>query len=117
MIRRKYLIVMSVDSVEPTGLSATRMEETLRKLVSAIKPSVPAQELQEASEKIEHDEFGIVLQVIGAVIVDHHVRLAPKEKQQMIALIEGMGMTNQDDENYWFGRKCHHACSPAAGWA
>jgi hypothetical protein len=40
-----------------------------------------------ATEKIDHDEFGIALQVIGALILDHQVRLAPEEKQQMIALI------------------------------
>jgi hypothetical protein len=79
-----------------------RMEETLRKFLSAIQPSVPAQELQEATEKIDHDEFGIALQVIGALIEEHQVRLAPEEKQRMIALIEQMGMTDQDDEDYWF---------------
>jgi hypothetical protein len=79
-----------------------RIEETLRKLLNAIQLSVPAQELQEATEKIDHDEFGIALQVIGALLVEHQVHLSPEEKQRMIALIEQMGMTDQDDEDYWF---------------
>jgi hypothetical protein len=82
-----------------------RMAASLRDLASAIRPAVPEQELQEATEKIDHDEFGIAVQVLGALILEHDVRLAPEARQQMIGLIEQMGMMDPNDEDYWFWEK------------
>lgn len=86
-----------------------RMEKSLRELIAAISASVPPLELKEAVEKVDHREYGIAVQLIGALILENRVRLEPEAKQKMIVLMEEMGMMNPADEDYWFGEKIRPA--------
>lgn len=82
-----------------------RLETSLRRLLAALPSPVSEEDRREATEKIDHAEFAIALQVIGAVILDYDLRLESSSKRLMRELLEEMGMNREDDDDYWFWEK------------
>jgi hypothetical protein len=90
-----------------------RIEASLRQLLDALPPSVAENDRREAAEKIDHDEFAIALQVIGALIIGYEVALNASSKRQMLEIMREMEM--DQDEDYWFWEKMRPVLQPDAG--
>lgn len=98
-VRRPTQVEVSMD---PDRLQKyQRMAASLRTLLAALS-TITEDDRGEAAEKIDHDEWGIALQVIGALILDYKVTLDVPSKRLMRALMEEMGMNREEDDEYWF---------------
>ncbi|MBM0107695.1 hypothetical protein JM946_23370 [Steroidobacter sp. S1-65] len=82
-----------------------RIEGSLRKLLDSLPPTIAESDRREATEKIDHDEFAIALQVIGALILENEFTLDGASKRLMLELMEEMQMNQEGDEDYWFWEK------------
>ena len=79
-----------------------RLKSDLSELLAAIAPAIDGAELAEAQEKIDHGEYAIATQVLGACVVERKIQLDERTVQKMSDLIETMGMKDAADEDFWF---------------
>lgn len=91
------------------------IETSLRKLLDSLPPTIAESDRREATEKIDHDEFAIALQVIGALIVENELTLDGASKRLMLGLMEEMQMNQEGGEDYWFWEKMRPFVQMEAG--
>ena len=92
-----------------------RIEGSLRKLLDSLPPTIAEIHRREATEKIDHDEFAIALQVIGALIVENEFTLDGASKRLMLELMEEMQMNQEGDEDCWFWETMRPIVQAATG--
>jgi hypothetical protein len=102
---------MEIDRSQRYG----RIEASLRQLLDALPPSIAEDDRGEATEKIDHAEFAIALQVIGAFIIEYKVALSDSSKCLMIELMREMEMDQEEDEDHWFWEEMRPILKPGSG--
>ena len=67
-------------------------EKKLRKLINSFERSALAERLPELIDYIEHNEFGLSLEILSSWIYEYDVAVLPEQEERIMELSDGMGI-------------------------
>lgn len=82
-----------------------KLEADLRQLLLQLSDLLTAEDRTEVEDKIDHREYGIALQALGACVLQNNVNLDHEARYLFSDLMGRMGMKEDQDEDHWFWEK------------